>query len=77
MMGKQHLENLKLKVASQVGVNLSKGYNGNITTRQAGLIGGNMVKELIAKAEQDLTHTYTAGPTIPDWVNPMNQTSLF
>lgn len=57
-MGKPHLENLKHKVASQVGVNLTEGYNGDITTKQAGLIGGNMVRELIVRAEQNLSNTY-------------------
>jgi hypothetical protein len=57
-MGKANLESLKLKVASQVGVTLNQGYNGDITTRQAGLIGGNMVRELIAKAEQNLSRNY-------------------
>lgn len=57
-MGKSSLENLKFKVASQVGVNLSQGYNGEITTKQAGLVGGNMVKELITRAEQNLSTTY-------------------
>lgn len=57
-MGKPTLENLKFKVAGQVGVNLSQGYNGEITTKQAGLIGGNMVRELITRAEQNLSTTY-------------------
>lgn len=56
-LGKAHLENLKQKVASEVGINLAKDYNGEITTKQAGLIGGNMVKELITKAQQDLSKT--------------------
>lgn len=54
-MGKANLEALKIKVAGQVGVNLANNYNGDITTKQAGLIGGNMVKQLIALAEQDLS----------------------
>lgn len=61
-MGKPTLENLKFKVASQVGVNLSQGYNGEITTKQAGLVGGNMVKELITRAEQNLSTTYPMPP---------------
>lgn len=58
-MGKPHLELLKQKIASEVGVNLSKNFNGDITTRQAGLIGGNMVKELIIKAQNDLANDET------------------
>lgn len=68
-MGKPHLENLKHKIASQVGVNLAAGYNGDITTKQAGLIGGNMVRELITKAEQNLTTNYTTNSNVQSWVN--------
>ena len=68
-MGKPHLENLKNKVASQVGVNLTQGYNGDITTKQAGLIGGNMVRELIEKAEQNLSNTYGTNQANQSWVN--------
>lgn len=80
-MGKAHLSSLKFKVASQVGVNLDQGYNGDITTKQAGLIGGNMVKELITRAEQNLsasypsnydTSSYNYGTT--NWTNTTNQT---
>lgn len=83
-MGKPHLQNLKFKVATQVGVNLSEGYNGDITTKQAGLIGGNMVKELIAKAEQNLSTTYPTdyttnwvGTTTTTWTNPTTTGTLF
>ena len=72
-MGKPKLESLKHKVASQVGVNLTDGYNGDITTKQAGLIGGNMVRELIARAEKNLSTTYGNEQTSQSWVNT-NQT---
>lgn len=73
-MGKPHLENLKFRVATQVGVNLTQGYNGDITTKQAGLVGGNMVKELITKAEQNLSTNFN--PTAPNtgWTYPTTQT---
>lgn len=57
-MGKPNLETLKFRIARQVGVNLIQGYNGEITTKQAGLVGGNMVKALITRAEQNLSTTY-------------------
>lgn len=68
-MGKEHLKSLKFKVASQVGVNLSDNYNGDITTKQAGLIGGNMVRELIATAEHNLSHNFTDNFTPSNWAN--------
>lgn len=48
------LDRLKFETASEVGVTLNPGYNGNIAARDAGKIGGNMVKKLIAKAESTL-----------------------
>ena len=40
--------------AREVGVNLKDGYNGDISSRDAGRIGGNMVKKLIQQAEQQM-----------------------
>jgi len=40
--------------ASEVGVNLKNGYNGDISAKEAGRIGGNMVKKLIQKAESQM-----------------------
>lgn len=48
---KQAMENLKNEVAQSVGVNLKKGYNGDITSRQAGSVGGEMVKRMIMDYE--------------------------
>ena len=45
------LNKFKYEVASEVGVNLKDGYNGDISARDAGRIGGNMVKKLIEQAE--------------------------
>jgi hypothetical protein len=39
-------ETMKFEVAKEVGVNLKQGYNGDITSRQAGQIGGNIVKKV-------------------------------
>ena len=41
---KKALEQFKMQAASEVGVNLNQGYNGDLTARQAGSIGGQMVK---------------------------------
>ena len=48
------LEKFKYEVANEVGVNLKNGYNGNISARDAGKIGGNMVRKLIEKAENEM-----------------------
>lgn len=51
---KAGLEKMKYEVASEVGVNLKQGYNGDLTSKQAGTVGGYMVKKLIEKAEASL-----------------------
>ncbi len=51
---KAALEQFKMEAASEVGVNLKQGYNGELTSRQAGSIGGQMVKKMIEKYENDL-----------------------
>ena len=48
------LDKCKYEVASEVGVNLKNGYNGDISSRDAGKIGGNMVRKLIQKAENQM-----------------------
>ena len=51
---KNALYNFKMETAREVGVNLKEGYNGDLTRRQAGSIGGQMVKKLVQKAENQL-----------------------
>ena len=48
------LNKFKYEVASEVGVNLKDGYNGDISARDAGRVGGNMVKKLIQQAESQM-----------------------
>lgn len=48
------LNKFKYELASEVGVNLKDGYNGDISARDAGRIGGNMVKKLIEQAENQM-----------------------
>lgn len=48
------LERLKYETAAEVGVNLKEGYNGDLLSRDAGKVGGNMVKKMIAMAERQL-----------------------
>lgn len=44
---KANLKNIKMQAANEVGVNLNQGYNGDLTAKQAGSIGGQMVKKMI------------------------------
>ena len=48
------LEKFKYEVASEVGVNLKDGYNGDISAKDAGKVGGNMVRKLIQQAESNM-----------------------
>ena len=50
------LDKFKYEVASEVGVNLKEGYNGDISSRDAGRIGGNMVKKMIQQAENNMAN---------------------
>ena len=51
---KAALEQFKMEAASEVGGNLKQGYNGELTSKQAGSIGGQMVKKMIEKYENDI-----------------------
>ena len=51
---KSKLQNLKMEAASSMNVNLKQGYNGDITAKEAGSIGGEMVKRMIAYAQQNM-----------------------
>ena len=51
---KAGLEKFKMEAAAEVGVNLSNGYNGDLTARQAGSIGGQMVKKMIESYERNM-----------------------
>ncbi len=52
---KEAMERFKNEAASEVGVTLKQGYNGDLTSRQAGSIGGQMVKKMIMAYEQSLS----------------------
>ena len=53
---KQALNNMKYEIASELGINLKQGYNGDLPSRQAGYIGGYMVKRLIEQAERGMAN---------------------
>jgi len=52
---KQALNNMKYEIANELGINLKQGYNGDLPSRQAGYIGGYMVKRLIENAERAMS----------------------
>lgn len=51
---KAALDKFKMEAASEVGVNLKDGYNGDLTSKQAGSVGGQMVKKMIENAEKNM-----------------------
>ena len=50
------LDKFKYEVASEVGVNLKEGYNGDLSSRDAGRIGGNMVRKMIQQVENNMAN---------------------
>ena len=53
---KEAMNKFKQEVANEVGINLKQGYNGDLTSKQAGTIGGNMVKKMIRQAESQMSN---------------------
>lgn len=51
---KEALNRFKMEAANEVGVNLKQGYNGDLTSKQAGSIGGQMVKKMIESYEKGM-----------------------
>lgn len=54
---KEAMERFKMEAAGEVGVNLKNGYNGDLTARQAGSVGGQMVKEICPERQVTLSRT--------------------
>ena len=52
---REALNKFKMESASEVGVNLKQGYNGDLTSRDAGSIGGMMVKKMIEAQERQMS----------------------
>ena len=48
------MDKFKMEAANEVGVNLKNGYNGDLTSREAGSVGGQMVKKMIESYEKNL-----------------------
>jgi hypothetical protein len=51
---KDAMNRFKMEVANEIGVNLKDGYNGDLTSREAGSIGGEMVRQMIKKQEESM-----------------------
>ncbi len=56
---KQAMYNFKHEVANELGINLKQGYNGDLTSREAGSIGGMMVKKMIEDQEKKMSQGNT------------------
>lgn len=52
---REALDKFKMEAASEVGVDLKKGYNGHLTSREAGSVGGQMVKKMIEQYESNMS----------------------
>ena len=52
---KEAMERFKMECANEVGVNLKQGYNGDLTSRQAGSVGGQMVKKILPVRNKKVT----------------------
>ena len=52
---RQALNNMKQEIANELGVNLKQGYDGDLTSREAGSIGGGMVKKMIEQQERQMS----------------------
>lgn len=52
---RQALNNMKFEIASQQGLNYKKGYNGDLTSKQNGSVGGEMVKRMIQQVESSIS----------------------
>lgn len=48
------MDRFKMEVANDLGVNLKKGYNGDLTTKQTGSVGGEMVRRMIKRQEEQM-----------------------
>lgn len=53
-VNKEAMKKFKEEVAGELGINLKQGYNGDLTSKEAGSIGGEMVKQMIRKQEEQM-----------------------
>lgn len=55
---KEKMNTMKYEIANQLGINLKQGYNGDLTSREAGYVGGYMVKKMIEDVERQNANRY-------------------
>lgn len=53
---KDAMNRFKMEVANELGVNLKQGYNGDLTSRESGSIGGEMVRQMIKRQEEQMSN---------------------
>ncbi len=53
---RQKMDNMKYEIANEIGVDLKKGYNGDLTSKEAGYVGGYMVKRMIEEVERSMAN---------------------
>lgn len=56
--GKAALENMKYETARELGITLNKGYNGNLSSKDAGHVGGNMVRKMIEDYQRQAANKF-------------------
>lgn len=60
---REALNRFKMEVASEIGVPLKQGYNGDLTSAQNGSVGGEMVRRMIQRQEESMSGTSSTGST--------------
>ena len=58
---REALDRFKFEVANEIGVDLKEGYNGHLTTAQAGSVGGEMVRKMIRRQEEEMSGRQSTG----------------
>ena len=53
---KEAMNRFKMEVANEIGVPLKQGYNGDLTSKQTGSVGGEMVRQMIKKQEESMSN---------------------
>lgn len=51
---KEAMSRFKMEIANEIGVNLKQGYNGDLTSRETGSVGGEMVRQMIKRQEEQM-----------------------
>ena len=72
---KEAMNKFKMEVANELGVNLKQGYNGDLTSRESGSIGGEMVRQMIKKQEQQMCFSMFSFLEFCSWVRYLKRLS--